>query len=130
MEKLKEIELLYVEDDTETREFVSMILRRRFKTIHTAENGQIGLELFKKHKFPLVITDIKMPVMNGVEMIEQIRQDTSVTPLVVVTTAHREQELHSPLADMHVFKPIDVYQLLEKTLELLNQRDAQQQFGF
>ena len=114
MERLKELELLYVEDDTETREFVSAILRRRFKTIHTAENGKIGLELFKKHKFPLIITDIKMPVMSGVEMIEQIRKDQSVSPLVVVTTAHRERELHSPLADIHLFKPIDVYELLQR----------------
>lgn len=123
MERLKELELLYVEDDHETREFVSAILRRRFKNIHTAENGQVGLELFRKHKFPLVITDIKMPVMNGVEMIKHIRQDQNVSPLVVVTTAHRERELHSPLADIHLFKPIDVYQLLEKTLELLKARE-------
>ena len=124
MERLKELELLYVEDDNETREFVSSILRRRFKNIHTAENGKIGLELFQKYKFPLVITDIKMPVMNGVEMIEQIRKDSSVSPLVVVTTAHREEELHSPLADIHLFKPIDVYELLDTTLSLLDRRDG------
>ena len=123
MERLKELELLYVEDDTETREFVTAILKRRFKNIHTAENGKIGLELFRKYKFPLVITDIKMPVMNGVEMIEHIRQDLSVSPLVVVTTAHREHELQSPLADIHLFKPIDVYQLLDTTLKLLEQRE-------
>ncbi len=120
MERLKELELLYVEDDCETREFISAILKRRFKNIHTAENGKVGLELFKKHRFPLVITDIKMPVMNGVEMIEHIRnEDPASSPLVVVTTAHREQELHSPLADVHLFKPIDVYQLLDTTLQLL-----------
>ena len=124
MERLKELELLYVEDDNETREFVSAILKRRFKTIHTAENGKVGLELFQKHKFPLVITDIKMPIMNGVEMIKQIRQDESVSPLVVVTTAHREKELHSPLADIHLFKPIDVYELLDRTLALLDQRNV------
>lgn len=123
MDRLKELDLLYVEDDTETREFVTAILKRRFKNIHIAENGKAGLELFKKYKVPLVITDIKMPIMNGVEMIEHIRKDPHVDPLVVVTTAHREQELHSPLADIHLFKPIDIYELLNTTLTLLDRRD-------
>lgn len=121
MDRLKEVELLYVEDDDETREFVATILKRRFKSIHTAENGQAGLELFEQYKFPLIITDIKMPVMNGVEMIRRIREDTTAAPLVMVTTAHKEQELHSPLADIHLFKPIDMNQLLETAQNLLIQ---------
>ena len=101
MDRLKDVELLYVEDDDETREFV--------------------LELFEQYKFPLIITDIKMPIMNGVEMIRRIREDTTVSPLVMVTTAHKEQELHSPLADIHLFKPIDMNHLLETAQDLLIQ---------
>lgn len=119
MRTFEDIDLLYVEDDPETRMSVSTMLKRRFKNIHVAENGQVGLEMYKKYKSSLIITDIKMPVMSGVEMIEHIRQDASGDPLVMVVTAHRESDLHSKLADVHLFKPIDLYQLLQTAKDLL-----------
>jgi CheY-like chemotaxis protein len=129
MEELKLIDLLYVEDDDETREFVTAILKRRVKSVFTAENGQKGLELYNIHRMPMIITDIKMPVMNGVEMIKRIKPDKTNGPIVLVTTAHKEQELHSALADVHLFKPLDIDSLLETMLSLLLTRKSFQPYA-
>jgi len=129
MEGLREIDLLYVEDDDETREFVATILKRRVRTIYTAENGQKGLELYNIHKVPMIITDIKMPIMNGVEMIKHIKPDKGNGPIVLVTTAHKEHELHSTLADVHLFKPLDINTLLEAMQSLLASRKKLQTYA-
>jgi YesN/AraC family two-component response regulator len=67
--------LLLVEDDDTARTVVARIVASKFPecTIYTAENGKIGLELFKKHTPDLVVTDINMPEMDGVEMARHIK---------------------------------------------------------
>ena len=67
-EILRELTLLYVEDEEEIREQLSRFLRRRVGTLYTAANGKEGLEMFRQHQPDLVITDIEMPIMNGLEM--------------------------------------------------------------
>jgi diguanylate cyclase (GGDEF)-like protein/PAS domain S-box-containing protein len=90
MEKY-DIELLYVEDDDQLRKTYSRFFARRVQTLQTAENGRIGLEKFKDKKPDLVITDLKMPIMDGIELIESIRKiDEEVT--IIVTSAFNDSE--------------------------------------
>ena len=55
------IKVLYVEDENELREETLLFLQRIFTNVDSASNGQEGLELFKKHKYDFVISDLKMP---------------------------------------------------------------------
>lgn len=82
----KGLNILYVEDEDEIREFVSkQLLEPLFKTTHSARNGQEGLELFKTCNCDLIMTDIKMPILNGLEMTREIRNVNKNIPIIVLS---------------------------------------------
>ncbi|NTV09698.1 MAG: EAL domain-containing protein, partial [Zoogloea sp.] len=108
-EYLKTLSLLYVEDDVEIRDQLSQILRRRVGTLFVAENGQEGLEAYRRLKPDMVITDILMPVMDGLAMATAIRQDDPLTPIIVTTAFERSDYLIRSIdigVDKYVIKPV------------------------
>jgi len=104
--------LLYVEDEKITRETVLTLLGRRFPglTIHSAANGAQGVQLFEEFSPDLVITDIRMPLMSGIEMSRRILALKPALP-VIVTSAHSDMSylIESIELGIHryVLKPID-----------------------
>ena len=111
----KDLKILYVEDDFELRENTSMLLTNLFQKVTTAENGADGLQKYKQELFDIVITDINMPILNGIEMIKEIK---SINPeeVIIVTSAHDEAEYLIGLIDLGVdsfiLKPIELQKLL------------------
>jgi len=104
--------LLFVEDDTVVCLAIGRILARQFPdaTVYTAENGLIGLELFKKHTPGIVITDINMPVMDGIEMAGKIKSIKSDTKFIVLTGYNDKNYLEkfSEIGfDDYIVKPVD-----------------------
>ena len=81
---------MHVEDDTSVRESLMRFLKRRFDSIYSAKDGAEGLELYIAHKPDIVITDIQMPVMDGVEMSRRIKE-LNPEALIIVTTAFNEK---------------------------------------
>ncbi len=69
----KKLSILYVEDDDFTREEISFFLKKVCGNVTNATNGAEGLQAFQTEKFDMVITDIQMPVMNGLDMVKEIR---------------------------------------------------------
>ena len=65
------MEIMLVEDDKDTLEILTVVLQRKFSalTICTATNGRNGVELFEKHPVDIIITDVNMPEMGGIEMV-------------------------------------------------------------
>ncbi|MBF0338794.1 MAG: response regulator [Nitrospirae bacterium] len=104
----KEITVLCVEDELIIMESLRMVLRRRFDCIYMASNGEKGLELFKKHKIDIVITDILMPVMNGIEMARNILELKPATPIIALS-AINDGPLMKQVMDVgikhHIIKP-------------------------
>ena len=117
-EILKSTTGLYVEDEEIVREILGMFLRRRFKDLYEAENGLDGLELFKKYNPDIVITDIEMPIMNGLEMIKQIKELDESKPIIIIT-AFKDEAHNSNLADEIIHKPINNRDLIEKIHNLI-----------
>ncbi|MBU4110914.1 response regulator, partial [bacterium] len=67
--QLTDISILFVEDEDISKEMISNFLHKQFfKNIYTAKNGLEGLKLYKKIRPEIVLTDLTMPVMNGLEM--------------------------------------------------------------
>ena len=83
-EFLKSLTLLYVEDDPLGRVQTEQFLRRRVGRLISAQNGAQGLELFQTEPIQIVVTDVLMPVMDGLTMAEEIRK---LAPSVKVTLA-------------------------------------------
>ncbi len=122
MRKIKEIlpfsktlTALYVEDDDNIRENYSKIFQELFKSLDVSINGQEGLDSYKSGAYDIVITDINMPRMNGIEMIRNIFK-LNEEQVVVVTSAHDEAKYLIELIDLGVskflVKPIDFSKLL------------------
>ena len=117
-EILKNISILYVEDESDVREFTSKLLSSLLKNVFTAENGQDGLDLYKENinTIDLIVTDINMPKMNCIAMCEKIRELNKEIP-IVVTSAHNDTDFLKKAIDVGVstyaMKPIDLYQLIE-----------------
>ncbi|OSM02178.1 GGDEF domain-containing response regulator [Magnetofaba australis] len=124
-EFLKSLTILYVEDNEEIRLQLSLFLKRRVGELITAANGQEGLTLFASRQPDMVITDILMPVMDGLAMARAIREQNDDVP-IIVTTAYNDDEYFMRSIelsiDRYVLKPTDPHQLitaLEKCARLL-----------
>ena len=70
----------------------------------------------------MVITDIEMPVMNGLEMIEEVRRIYGPETPVIVVTAYQDEEHFSDLADAYIYKPIESQELFELMIRLTKER--------
>jgi len=115
----KDLTVLCVDDEPLAREYLSMKLRRSFKEVHTADDGQTGIEAFREKKPDLIITDNRMTYMDGIEMIMQIREEDQDIP-IILTTAYTEKDSLVDAINCNVnhflSKPIDA-KLLQKAIE-------------
>ncbi|MBF0317515.1 MAG: response regulator [Nitrospirae bacterium] len=120
---LKTLTVLYVEDDEFIRKMLARFLRRRVAAVYEAGNGKEGLEAYIKNKdeIDIVITDIEMPVMNGIEMIDRIFEIEESQP-IIITTAYRDEEHTSDKVCRNVIKPIDEEKLLESMIHCIGRK--------
>jgi len=135
----KALTCLYVEDEKDTREIVgNNILPRFFAEIRSAENGAEGLRLFEEKRPDIIITDLNMPKLNGIEMIKSIR-DIDEEVSIIIMSAHNDTNfflsaielgvdgyLLKPLSDTMLIKTI--YKCAEhinnkRELELLRKKE-------
>ncbi len=114
MKKVNNSTILYIEDDDITRENISSYLKRQCKQLHIASNGEEGLELFKSFNPEIVITDIEMPKLNGLDMAKKIRK-LSPTTQIIITTAYTSNEYLLQAVNLHlvqyIVKPISLPKL-------------------
>ena len=115
---LKNITILYAEDEKDLREVTHQILKGFTKKQYVAQNGQEGLELFKAHEneIDLIITDVNMPVMNGFDMVKEIKKININIPIIVATAFSNKEYLLEAIdigIDKYVLKPIDIAKLLQ-----------------
>ena len=112
----KSMRILYVEDDEALQQELTLLLSDIFETITLASNGEEGLEAYKKNSYDLVITDIRMPILDGVGMIEKIRH-INPTQSIIVTSAHNEAEYLIKLihlgVDSFITKPLSSVEIFE-----------------
>lgn len=114
--------ILYVEDDLNSQEEMVFFLKSIVKNVLVANNGENGLELFLKNKCDLIITDIQMPVMNGLEMINQIRKYNENIPITILTAFNESKYLLDALnagVSTYLFKPIKLKELKDTIIKHL-----------
>ncbi len=80
--------ILVVEDDTQIRGAVCRYLKSQGHRVVEAANGTEALTQLKVQTVDLVLTDIDMPEMHGIELIQRVREETPEVPIVVITAVH------------------------------------------
>ena len=119
MDDLKNLTVLYVEDDDEVRENISKSLSYFVKNVVSAADGNEGYELYEKVSPDIIITDIDMPGMNGLELAARVRESDSFIP-IVVTTAYTTEEFLLDAVSLHleryIVKPISLAKLKESLI--------------
>jgi len=107
------VSILLVEDEKETLKLLNFVLAMNFPkvTLYSAENGRTGLELFNTHTPDIVITDINLPELNGVQMLNRIREIRPDTKVIVLTADTGKIALENALGsgfelDHYLLKPI------------------------
>ena len=125
--KLKTVKILFVEDEQDLVAIISDTLTKLQANFETANNGQIALDKFKEvsdtesEAFDLIVTDINMPVMNGLELIKHIRDLNSDIP-VIIMSAHTEPEYIKSAEELgvknYLLKPFDFIKFINLVAEL------------
>ncbi|MCX8084261.1 MAG: response regulator [Calditerrivibrio sp.] len=127
---LKNLNLLIVDDDKVSALVIKRYLESIFNTVHIAENGKIGLLAFLQNKFDIIVADVYMPEMDGIEMIKQIRKVDLEVPIVVITSSDSINDMKELLnlgIGRFIQKPITKSMLISALLDassrvLLKQR--------
>jgi two-component system response regulator YesN len=123
--------LMLVDDEEDVREGVFQEIDWQacgFEVIEKAENGQEALELMEKQVPDIVVTDIQMPFMNGLEMSELIREKYPMTKIIILT-GHDEFEYAQKAVKLHideyVLKPFSSQELMHAILKVKDRMDAE-----
>lgn len=115
-ERANGISILYVEDDPDLQESMRLYLGKIFDDVRVAKNGQEGLDAYIHKPADIVISDILMPLMNGVEMLKHIK---ALTPNqnTIITSAHTESRFFIDAirlgVNSYIIKPIDYEQMID-----------------
>ena len=120
----KDFSILYVEDNKALRQNVEKLLHKFFSNVFVAEDGRVGLEMFKKHHYHLVISDIRMPNMDGIEFTKSIRKIQPDTK-VILMSAFDDKEYLLQAIELGIFrylqKPVNVSELANVLLLALQE---------
>ena len=115
--------ILYVEDEENVRTQTSKVLSIYFNNIILAKNGEEGLEKLKNEKINIIFTDINMPKMDGLSMIEHIRKIDKQIPIVVFSAYDNTEYLLKTIeygVDGYILKPFkfdQIQKVIEKIIE-------------
>ncbi len=111
---LRSLAILYVEDEADLRLQMGQFLKRHCGKVYIACDGQSGIEMFRKQQPDIVITDILMPVMDGLAMTEQIKAESPATPIIITTAFEESRYFHRAFdlcVNQYINKPIDLQRL-------------------
>ncbi len=111
---LKDLRILYVEDDPSTREVVSNILTMLCRRVIAVETAEEALNIYKDEMPDIILSDVDLPGINGIEMVKEIRETNKTIPIILLT-AHTEVEYLMDAVKLHlvdyITKPLDIKKL-------------------
>lgn len=119
--------VLIVEDQDDMRQFIARELAETYQVLK-AENGKVALELIRKNTVNLIISDVMMPLMDGFELCNEVKNDVNVShiPFILLTAQHNLQSRLKGLntgADAYMEKPFSIELLTAQVNNLLKSRE-------
>ena len=120
--------ILVVDDSSDTREMMTKLLEMESFNVITAEDGRIGFDTAKAERPDIIITDINMPNLNGIEMIRLLRSEVEFgsVPIMAITAYGQNiaQEAVAAGANEATTKPVDFEKLLRGIRQLLDSSES------
>ena len=119
--------ILIVEDQDDMRHFIARELAEMYQVVE-AENGKVALDLVRKNTVNLIISDVMMPIMDGFELCNEVKNDVNVShiPFILLTAQHNLQSRLKGLntgADAYMEKPFSIELLTAQVSNLLKSRE-------
>ncbi len=119
---MNKLTLLYAEDDQETRENYTFVLKQYFHEVYSAKNGKEALDIYRERKPDVLLLDISMPLLSGLELAKEVRRDDEITAIIMLT-AHSEQDKLMKAVNLkleaYLMKPVDNLILKNTILKLI-----------
>ncbi len=115
--------LLYVEDDLEIMRNTVFLLEEYFSKIYTAMDGKEGLEKFKENRVDIILLDINIPKINGLELAKLIRKDDNKTPILFLTSYCDKDKLMSAInlgTSSYIVKPFKIDELQNAITKIIS----------
>jgi len=127
IKRLQSLTILYAEDEVGIRKNIADSLGYYAKEVLEASNGQEAFEMYKEKSPDIILSDIHMPVLNGIEFIKKVRETNKKVPVVMIT-AHTDKEYLLDAIELHmekyIVKPLVLDELLETLEKCIAQIDA------
>ncbi len=120
-----EATILCVEDDEDIRFLIERALKRYFTTVLLAENGEEGYRVYREKKPDIILSDIQMPILDGIEMSRRIKKENPHIPIIVTSAYNEEVHLNNAKAigiERYVRKPIVIKNLIETIYEVMGKK--------
>lgn len=124
--KMQNLTLLYAEDEEGIRKNIADSLGYYVKKVIEASNGAEAFELYAQEKPDIILTDIHMPVLNGIEFVKKVRQIDKKIPIIMIT-AHTDKEYLLEAVELkmekYIVKPIELevlFEVFKKSLETIS----------
>lgn len=128
LESTKDLKVLYIEDNKDVREQTLKMLQIFFDSISVARDGQEGIDIYKENKdkddtsFDLIITDLEMPVLDGMSMIDEIRELNKDIPILIFS-AHSNADYFlrtiNAGIDGYILKPYNIEQISNSLMNII-----------
>ena len=116
------LKILIAEDDRELRQLFSHVLTRHGYTVVGVSNGQEALDAMDKDFFDMIISDVMMPVMDGYQLVRQLRDVGNTTPVLMITAKDAFDDMRLGFqsgVDDYMVKPINVNEMVLRVQALL-----------
>ncbi len=121
IKRAKNLTVLYVEDENDTRTQISQVLQLFFKEVFVGSNGVEALKLYKQTEIDLVMTDLTMPQMDGLEMVKEIRKINHNQHIIILTAHNSSNNLMETIdlqLDGFLLKPMKMDKMLDLLLKI------------
>ena len=116
--------ILIVDDSKEIRNILSTFLKEEGFEVYTAENGKKALDLIKEKVIDLIITDIRMPEMDGYQLTKKMKEEKPRVGIIIMTaytSIYTEGDIRKIGADDYISKPFELVDIIEKIERVLFQ---------
>ena len=105
-EKIKDLKVLFVDDEEEIREGTGTFLKKFFNDVFICIDGEDGLNFYKQNQVDIVITDVMMPKLDGVAMVKEIKKLNPDIFAIFITAFREGLDDDQEIVDLHIKKPL------------------------